>query len=521
MFFAKPTAFVTVLLALSIIIPLRLAASESEVAPAAPDSEVAPVVASDGDGVPVDSVAPEPIQAVSAEDDSAGDVNPPEEGKDDAAAAPADESVSEDADKGSKKSASKSKKKGDKSQKSAAKGKKKGSDDEDDKKKDPNRVEWLPFPVVGGNTDMGILLGAQLMLAKFKEGYTPYRFRTHTQISLSFKGGEKGVQIPVHMDFVKLDFPGLAGGKLRLGLGFHYDQVNNSGYFGVGNKAPYLRSWWDSELNRTVQPVSRTYQYMRQEPKLRVSFRYRLQTNLELALGLRFMWMRITPFEDSKLAADMDGLYGLQDHFGLQFAAGVIYDTRDHEYNPVKGIYVESSLRFSPGMDNNLHYGAFGTDARFFVPILGPQLSFATRLMLDMLFGNVPFYEMARAGAFEPIEFIGGRMGLSGIPEGRYHGKIKVGANLELRSQIFPFRIKKYRGMFGTAFFCNIGRVWADYSGNALLDGNSLGLKVAAGGGLRIQFGETVIIRADLAWAKEARDAGSPVGIYLDAYHPF
>ena len=217
MFFAKPTAFVTVLLALSIIIPLRLAASESEVAPAAPDSEVAPVVASDGDGVPVDSVAPEPIQAVSAEDDSAGDVNPPEEVKDDAAAAPADESVSEDDDKGSKKSASKSKKKGDKSQKSAAKGKKKGSDDEDDKKKDPNRVEWLPFPVVGGNTDMGILLGAQLMLAKFKEGYPPYRFRTHTQISLSFKGGEKGVQIPVHMDFVKLDFPGLAGGKLQIG----------------------------------------------------------------------------------------------------------------------------------------------------------------------------------------------------------------------------------------------------------------------------------------------------------------
>jgi outer membrane protein assembly factor BamA len=338
---------------------------------------------------------------------------------------------------------------------------------------------------------------------------------------MSFKPGEDGVEIPVHMDFIKLDFPGLANGKLRLILGLHYDQVNNSGYFGVGNAANYVKSYWDPERNEVVEPDSDMYKYQRMEPKLRVFMKYRLMKNLELAFGLRFMWMKVTAFDDTKLSDDMAGLYGLDPHFGLQFATGVIYDTRDHEYNPVKGMYIESSLRFSPGLDNDMHFGAFGLDARFFVPLLGPQLSFASRWMVDMLFGNVPFYEMARAGAFEPIEFIGGRMGLSGIPEGRYHGKVKVGANLELRSQMFPIQIKKIRLMFGTAAFCNVGRVWADYSGNEKLDGTGLGLKVAAGAGLRIQFGETVIVRADLAWAKEAQDAGSPVGIYLDAYHPF
>ena len=184
-------------------------------------------------------------------------------------------------------------------------------------------------------------------------------------------------------------------------------------------------------------------------------------------------------------------------------------------------MYIETALRFQPGLGNNLHFGAYSLDARFFVPLLGEHLVFASRWMLDMMFGNVPFYEMARGGAFDPIEFIGGRMGLSGIPEGRYHGKVKVGANLELRSVLWSFSVLKQNFKIGMAMFCNVGRVWADYSGNTALDGTGLGLKVAAGGGLRIQFNETVMIRADLAWASEARDAGSPVGIYLDAYHPF
>ena len=55
-------------------------------------------------------------------------------------------------------------------------------------------------------------------------------------MALSFKPNHRGgVDIPVHMDFIKLDFPGLASGKLRLLIGLHYDQVNNSGYFGIGN----------------------------------------------------------------------------------------------------------------------------------------------------------------------------------------------------------------------------------------------------------------------------------------------
>ncbi len=380
------------------------------------------------------------------------------------------------------------------------------------------KIEWMPLPLLGGDSDMGILVGAQLLLATFKDGYYPYRFRTHTQVALSFKPNHRGgVDIPVHMDFIKLDFPGLASGKLRLLIGLHYDQVNNSGYFGIGNAARAVA------IDPTAEGALdyRIFQYVRQEPKLRMFIRYKLAERLELALGLRFMWMNVKAKPGSKLEHDLPTLRGTDPHFGLHTAAGLIYDKRDHEYNPTKGVYFETALRFQPGLGNDLHFGAYSVDGRVFVPIIGEYLVFGSRFLLDMLFGNVPFYEMARSGAFEPVDFIGGRMGLSGIPERRYHGKVKAGVNLELRSVFWTFWLLKQRFKVGAAAFVNVGRVWADYTGNSVLDGSGHGLKLATGGGLRIQLNETMIIRIDLAWAKEVSDAGAPVGIYLDAYHPF
>jgi hypothetical protein len=405
--------------------------------------------------------------------------------------------------------------------KAKAAAKKAAKEAAENKEPDPNRIEWLPFPVIGGNTDMGILVGAQIFLAKFKPGYTPYRFRTHTQLSLSFKSGENGVQIPVHMDFVKFDFPGLAGGKLRFIFGLYYDQINNAGYFGIGNASRAVRDYWDAEKGEMVERASNMYQYQRMEPKLRLLFKYKLVKNLELAIGLRFMWMKVTAFQNSWLEKELSTLNGVDPHFGLQFSAGLIYDTRDHEYNPSKGMLIETSLRGSPGLGNDLNFGGYNLDARFFVPILGEQLVFASRWVVDMLFGTVPFYEMSRAGGFDAMDFLGGRLGLSGIPEGRYHGQVKIGANIEFRSMVFPLAVGKHRFKFGMATFCNVGRVWSDYSSDILKDGTGIGLKVAAGGGIRVQYGETVMMRVDIAWAKEAADAGSPVGLYFDAYHPF
>jgi hypothetical protein len=65
--------------------------------------------------------------------------------------------------------------------------------------------------------------------------------------------------------------------------------------------------------------------------------------------------------------------------------------------------------------------------------------------------------------------------------------------------------------------FFDTGRTWADYRALTHLDGEGLGLKIGAGGGLRLQWGETFLIRVDPAWSPDA----DPVGFYVDINHAF
>jgi hypothetical protein len=166
-------------------------------------------------------------------------------------------------------------------------------------------------------------------------------------------------------------------------------------------------------------------------------------------------------------------------------------------------------------------FGGVFLDGRSYVDLAGDWLVLATRVMGDMLFGEVPFYEMTRAGSFEIVDFPGGRLGLPGIPEGRYAGRIKIGANLELRSMFLKFRLMGTPVRVGALVFADAGRVWADWKPDPERDGRGVGLKWGVGGGIRIQYGEAVMMRLDAAWSPDAASAGSPVAIYADACHLF
>lgn len=388
---------------------------------------------------------------------------------------------------------------------------------------DPDRLEWALLPILAGNTDMGILVGGQIILAKFADGYRPYRFRTHTQVAISFKDGPDGIEFPVHMDFAKFDLPGLMGGKLRLYVELAFNQTGNAGWFGLGNAS---RTWKPStdpaEADiRTSDP--RRYQYRRTEPMLRVHLRTKLREHWSLMSGVRFVYMMTGIRNGSALDRDRDAgrLLGTRDHPALQFSLGVQWDTRDNETAPSRGFLCEASLRFSPTLGTGLTFGGASLDGRAFVPLAGEYLVLATRLVTDLLFGDVPFYEMTRAGAFLHLDFPGGRQGLPGIPDGRLAGRIKVGGNVELRSTFWDFTVMDVPMRLGALVFADAGRVWAGYRRNDELDGTGAGIQYGIGAGLRLQWGSTLMVRADVAWSPSSRDAGSPIGIYLDAEHLF
>ena len=67
----------------------------------------------------------------------------------------------------------------------------------------------------------------------------------------------------------------------------------------------------------------------------------------------------------------------------------------------------------------------------------------------------------------------------------------------------------------GTIAFIDAGRVWAEVASRPGLDGEGLGLKYGVGGGLRLQWGETFIVRADTGWSPDG------LGIFININHIF
>ena len=142
------------------------------------------------------------------------------------------------------------------------------------------------------------------------------------------------------------------------------------------------------------------------------------------------------------------------------------------------------------------------------------RLVLAARLVGDILLGDPPIYELAR---FEETSALGGAKFVRGVPTNRYYGKRKVLGNLELRSRLARFRLCRGQYELGLTGFVDGGRVWADISRRPDLDGTGLALKYGVGGGIRMQKGETFVLRADVAWSPDAR----PIGAYLLAGQHF
>jgi hypothetical protein len=383
----------------------------------------------------------------------------------------------------------------------------------------PERFEPGGTPVLTYSSDIGLGFGALGTLARFRPGCEPpFCWRVEVLAMASVKD-DHGIGLPYHDDHVRLDLPGLAGGRLRLAISVGFGRYLTSGYYGLGNAS--------TVDEKKLAASSRYHQYDRIYPQIQARARINLQPHLQLMLGGSFTYNWINLYEDSLLAEEAASpdprlrelLRGTGDHGIAQLDLGWVWDTRDHEYAPTRGGFHEISWRSSPDLSTSgdLAYGGVNLTTRFFVPLWRPRLVLALRLMADLLVGQPPFYELALHGGLTPTSAIGGEKAVRGVPQERYYGKAKLLGNLELRARLLPFRIKSQRFVLGAVLFADTGRVWADYSDSERFDGKGIGLKVGTGGGLRLRWGETFILRGDLAWSPDA----DPVGFYIDINHIF
>ena len=378
-----------------------------------------------------------------------------------------------------------------------------------------DRSEFNIVPIVGGTSDIGIGVGEFSDLARVSRGCDPYLWNIESGAFISFKSSSDGWKVPFQDFYLKITLPRFLGSGSQLEIRPSYTWESTLGYYGLGNAAAAAAPPGSSDSYSW---------YGRLHPALDLQERWALADHVAALAGARYIqnWLQVR--EGSRLATDIESgsaevrsLIGPTAPHGVAlFSYGIQWDDRDSQVSTQRGTFSEAQMRLSPGGAGSFpyRYGQGSVVSRVFIPIWRNHITLALRAVGDILFGNPPFYELSR---FDDTYALGGPNGVRGIPAQRYYGKVKLFGNIELRNELFSFHALGKPLRAGFILFFDGGRVWADTSGHPQLDGSGLGLKYGTGGGLRLQSGETFVLRADVAWSPDA----NPVGAYFAAGQMF
>jgi hypothetical protein len=372
--------------------------------------------------------------------------------------------------------------------------------------------EFNIVPIAGGDSDVGLGLGEVSDWARLEPRFTPYRWRLESGAFATFKLRDGNDLISPYQDYyLLLTLPQLGPRRLlRLEVRAAFTEETTLKYFGIGNATPFPAG----------VPVRQT-EYERVHPTVAAEVRITMAPHWFLQTGGVFTqnWLSVPPTTLLGQAAasgppEIRSMLGTFSPHGVALIEmGAQYDSRDNETVTRSGAYHTLKARLSPAAGSWLPYAYQQVDAtfRFYATPVPRWLTLSWRLVGDVLVGAPPFYELAR---FEETPAIGGGKALRGVPAQRYYGKVKVFENLEARSELLPFTIKGKRLVLGAALFVDAGRVWTELTTrHPELDGTGLGLKYGLGGGLRLQSGQTFVVRADVAWSPDAQ----PIAAYFAA----
>ncbi|WIG98512.1 BamA/TamA family outer membrane protein [Myxococcus sp. SDU36] len=335
----------------------------------------------------------------------------------------------------------------------------------------------IAIPLVSFNSDQGMGYGAVGGMYLYAPGKQPYAHAISAQTFFSNRG--------VQNHSLRYDGPKLLG-PLRVEGRLDYRRELRSPFFGAGNlSAPGFRGDVNNELYNFDKGTPGFWFRLRGHP-------FGEEHPLQSYVGYGWRHMRVDAYEKSMLSLEkplgMDG-----GNMG-QLLAGVLWDTRDNESDPRQGSVEELSLRISGNATGNrYHYVGVTLSERRYFPLTS-RLTLAHRMTLDMLFGDVPFYEWSNTGGVNVSEGIGGMNSVRGIERNRFAGNIKAFTNTELRYQAARFQVFGQQLKLGAVAFVDLGRVWHP----GVSDGKWWHWHPGVGGGLRFSR-RAAVVRTDYA----------------------
>ncbi len=319
-----------------------------------------------------------------------------------------------------------------------------------------------------------------------------------------------------------LDMPFIFNTKWRLRASGAIEQNPNLLYFGI-TPAQSLQSlsYYDStkgvQVNNTkysdyeenfLKGSNQFYNnYFKKEEIFNISMEHNfMEGKLRALLGYEIAHLNMTPFKNNSLIQQdysAGKIRGLGDSWVHIYQVGLIYDTRDLEPDPNRGIVAEVTNELSlkalgSSFDFDKIYAHVNLYQKLF-PSVFKRLIFAGRVAMGYTALDAPFFEYQDQWSPEgDIEGLGGPRTLRGYKQSRFLGKVMHFSNFELRWRFAQTKIFNQHLEFSAVPFYDIGGVWNDFSSL-----NTNNLRYSRGGGLRIAWNESTILRFDYAVSKE------------------
>lgn len=264
----------------------------------------------------------------------------------------------------------------------------------------------------------------------------------------------------------------LAGGRMRAGIGYEFQ---------IANLTPYDGSLVDDALD----PSSGAMVDAVQTTSLFTESRRR-------ADGWR-QFNVLAPQEHNRVAL-------------LQ--AGLMYDTRDFEPDPGRGVFAEYAFEVSaPVIGSEYTFTKQLVQLQSWTPLVerGRWRSvFAQRWGVGVLAGPrialSESWDTWSAGDYGGIEAVGGARTLRGYRAGRFTGPVMGYGSLEWRNRVARTTLLRQGFTLELTPFVDVGRVWDRVRDIGVAD-----WRTSAGGGVRLGWNQSTIMRFDYAVSREDR----------------
>ncbi|MDA3817838.1 MAG: BamA/TamA family outer membrane protein [Prolixibacteraceae bacterium] len=415
---------------------------------------------------------------------------------------------------------------------------------QDNQAGDNKKTGWNfgALPTITYNSDLGFQYGALVNLFNYGDGSTYPKYLHNVYIEASrFTKGSAIYRLSYDSEYL---IPGI---RITSDLAYLPDMAYD--FFGFnGYESVYNPGWEDDQTDNYKSRMFYRYENKNFRFKTDIQFpfnddRFRglLGFNLQSYIidEVDVDKMNEGKEEDEKLS--YESLYNDYKKWGViseeeadggfvpLLKAGLVFDTRDNEANPMSGIWTEAFLFGATEMlSAESGFAKFNITHRQYFTLVERDLSFAYRLGYQTtLAGDVPFYYQTQIETSKKKDMLGlgGSKTLRGINRNRIVADGFVYGNVELRWKAVHFRFINQNFYLGLNGFYDFGQVTKkidiDYNIELLPEGyfnfeHKRNFHSSTGAGLRIVMNENFVVAVDYGMALDQQDGSSGLYIGLD-----